>query len=323
MCRVNPKKIRQPLDHDYFWILNPTPDEIRPYRILIKRIDNSPLSMDYKLITFKSPVKYIMDAINSNDFSFYNLIDDNRFKKDISYINGQKLSDEQFVIRLYSTIYYHFITNYMLKKNIEDNYRNKRGFDQHQLNSWICCMQKAIKNNKNVKNGTKVYRGVIYKFPENINVGSRFYFSAFISTSLDKNVAEDFIKDRMEKSKESTMMTISIQNNGTDDDHPNYCFYINDISYNSGQKEVLFCSHCYYQVTKIERTNERDYVDLVCLGYLLNNVLEFKESDDEEDKDNEVKKKEDEDEEKVKDVKKFKDIDDEDEDKDKYDEDDM
>ena len=315
MCRVNPNKIRQPIDHDYFWILNPTPDEIRPYRILIKIIDNSPLSMDYKLITFKSPVKYIMDAINSNDFSFYNLIDDNRFKNNISYINGQKLSDEHFVIRLYSTIYYYFITNYMFRKNIEDNYHNKRGFDQHQLNSWICCMQKAIKNNKNVKNGTKVYRGVIYKFPENINVGSRFYFSAFISTSIDKNVAENFIKNRMKNNKESTMMTISIQNNGTDDDHPNYCFYINDISYSSDQKEVLFCSHCYYLVTKIERTNERDYVDLVCLGYLLNNVEKFKENDDEEDKD--VKKlKKDKDEEEDKDEKKLKeDKDDDDEEK--------
>ena len=48
MCRVYPKKIRQPVNHNKFWILNPTPDEIRPYRILLKKIRNSPL-IDGKL----------------------------------------------------------------------------------------------------------------------------------------------------------------------------------------------------------------------------------------------------------------------------------
>ena len=65
MCRVNPKKIRQPVDHDKFWILNPTPDEIRPYRILLKKVLNSPLFDNQlnKLITYTSPVDYIMNAI--------------------------------------------------------------------------------------------------------------------------------------------------------------------------------------------------------------------------------------------------------------------
>ena len=36
MCRVNPKKIRQPENFKDCWILNPTPEEIRPYRILMK-----------------------------------------------------------------------------------------------------------------------------------------------------------------------------------------------------------------------------------------------------------------------------------------------
>ena len=42
MCRVNPKKIRQPKNFPECWILNP--DEIRPYRILIKKIPISPLT---------------------------------------------------------------------------------------------------------------------------------------------------------------------------------------------------------------------------------------------------------------------------------------
>ena len=72
MCRVNPQKIRQPVDHENFWILNPTPDEIRPYRILFKKVINSPL-LDNRLIINVSPVDYIMNAINSNDFSFYRI----------------------------------------------------------------------------------------------------------------------------------------------------------------------------------------------------------------------------------------------------------
>ena len=45
MCRVNPKKIRQPKNFPDYWILNPTPDEIRPYRILIKKIPISPMAV--------------------------------------------------------------------------------------------------------------------------------------------------------------------------------------------------------------------------------------------------------------------------------------
>ena len=78
MCRVNSQKIRYPVDHENFWILNPTPDEIRPYRILFKKVKNSPL-LDNKLIIYVSPVDYIMNAINSNDFSFYRIKREERF----------------------------------------------------------------------------------------------------------------------------------------------------------------------------------------------------------------------------------------------------
>ena len=45
MCRVNPSKIRQPQNFPDCWILSPTPDEIRPYKILIKKIPKSPLAI--------------------------------------------------------------------------------------------------------------------------------------------------------------------------------------------------------------------------------------------------------------------------------------
>jgi hypothetical protein len=73
MCRVNPKKIRQPKRFPQCWILNPTPDEVRPYRILIKRIPISPLSgaSNDTIITSVSPIEYIISSIKSNDLSFY------------------------------------------------------------------------------------------------------------------------------------------------------------------------------------------------------------------------------------------------------------
>ena len=42
MCRVNTKKIRQPELFKACWILNSNPEEIIPYRILIKIIPFSP-----------------------------------------------------------------------------------------------------------------------------------------------------------------------------------------------------------------------------------------------------------------------------------------
>ena len=38
MVRVKPDKIRSPSSSPNFWVLNPTSDEIRPYRILLKEV---------------------------------------------------------------------------------------------------------------------------------------------------------------------------------------------------------------------------------------------------------------------------------------------
>ena len=39
MLRVNPEKIRVPVGNLNFWVLNGNPDEVRPYRILIKKVE--------------------------------------------------------------------------------------------------------------------------------------------------------------------------------------------------------------------------------------------------------------------------------------------
>ena len=268
MCRVNPKKIRQPVDHDKFWILNPTPDEIRPYRILLKKVLNSPL-LDNELITYTSPVDYIMNAINSKNFDFYQLKTTNRFNNKITHeiINGKigpLVEDDIFIIKYYSSECYRPLNKYMFNKEISTT--SPFGFEQKELDSAICCLQNVLKKYVNVENDTIVYRGITNKFPDNINVGSQFYFSSFVSTSTSKEIARRFIK-----SKNGTFMTITIRNNGTDERHPNYCLNIEKISLLPEEKEILLCSHCYFQVTNIQRNEKIDYVDLLCKGYLLDN----------------------------------------------------
>ena len=262
MCRVNPKKIRQPKNFPECWILNP--DEIRPYRILIKKIPISPLTgaLSENIITSQSPVNYIIDAIKSKDFSFSKLASEEKFKK-FSLNNGQKLKDDFFAIKLYTSVYFGFINQYLRDKTILKDFRGFTGFTEEQLNSWICCLHTALSRNKNVKDDTIVYRGVKkFKFPSEIGIGSKFYFREFLSTSTHKDFSENWIK------KDGTLMIIKIKNNGTNG-HPNYCYYIEDITYTKNQYEVLISSHCYFTVTKVIRGNKIDYVNLTCEGYLI------------------------------------------------------
>ena len=93
MCRVNPKKIRQPEGFKDCWILNPTPSEVRPYRILIKIIFQSPMSggSQNKIKVFDSSPDYFKDIIA---------------KKDISFLSKNKfaINNDDFIINLYINI---------------------------------------------------------------------------------------------------------------------------------------------------------------------------------------------------------------------------
>jgi hypothetical protein len=58
MCRVNPDKIRQPENFQDLWILSPSPDEVRPYKSLIKKYPISSLAIETQQeikICFNSP----------------------------------------------------------------------------------------------------------------------------------------------------------------------------------------------------------------------------------------------------------------------------
>ena len=275
MCRVNPKKIRQPKNFPQCWILNPTSEEVRPYRILIKLLENSPLTFaaKNKIILSASPVQYIISAIKTDDNdSFYNLQEDKRFEKIIK-INKQKVPTEFFPIRLYSSNYYSFINEYLRNEMITQkkivNGTELIGFSEQEIKSWVHCLHLALRKNKNVGNNTIVYRGISkYRFPSEIGIGSKFYIREFVSTSLKRSIAEQFLNYN-NKNVGGTLMTITIKNNGIDG-HPNYCYYIKGLSCYQKEEEILISSHCYYTVTNIERTNNFDYANIICEGFLFN-----------------------------------------------------
>ena len=243
MCRVKTSKIMQPKNFNECWILSPTPDEVRPYKILIKKIPKSPLAIQsiqvIKMCLDPSPPQIYFQILQEKDESFY------QKKSTSSFTN---LSDYDYVLKLYSQA-----------STINTFLRNPSSFtNDSKSNVW--CLHKAITQSKsNVTNGTMVYRGVCFKLPNNIGVGTKFYFPEFLSTSTDINIAKDIALS-------GTLMHISILNNGTNGKKV-YCRNIEYISDYPFQKEILFTSYCQFKVTKIEKTPNLDILHLTCEGH--------------------------------------------------------
>ena len=243
MCRVNPKKIRQPKGFKDCWILNYNPSEIRPYKILVKKIIQSPLTgaSQNEIMTFSYVSKHYKDIIKQKDTSFLNSIKTNLNKND-------------YIIRLYTGPEYIFINNYLRDKIIL-----KEIYNEKQIKSIIWCLHFALTSKKNnIKNGTILYRGVRYKFPDNLEVGSKFIFAEFISTSRNKETALDFADG-------VTLFVIRIENN-----YPNsYCCDIAYLSKYPTEEEVLITSNCTFRITKREKNEENvlEAIYLTCEGY--------------------------------------------------------
>ena len=219
-------------------------------------------SSEWNKIITSSPIDYIINAIKSKDFSFCMLKNDPRFIR-FSMINNKIVDDFIFTVRVYSSFYFSFLFEYLRTGRILDSFKeNLRGFTKSQLNSFICCLQHAILNNKNVKDGTIAYYGIKLRFPKEITVGSKFYFRHFLSSSLKEKFCKNWIHN------EGTIFVITIKNNGTNN-YLNYCFYIEDISLYRNEYAIIFASHCQFKVDKIKNQEKLDYVYLTCEGYLL------------------------------------------------------
>ena len=246
MCRVNPKKIRQPEIFKKCWILNSNSEEIRPYRILIKiiNISSSPNFENNNYFGISnSPIEYILDAIKSNDFSFNS--------HNTQYYALKKYINEDMDWRILNTYLIH-------KEIIFEKY------SEAELKSFICCLHNEIKSIRNVKDGTIVYKCYNSKFPSNIGIGSKLYLRGFCPTSLEKRIAEKFAG-----TKQNTIMEITILNNGTNG-FPNYCCVVDSFSKYKDEKEVIITSHCSFIVTDIEHLDNCDYIYLICEGFLFN-----------------------------------------------------
>ena len=95
--------------------------------------------------------------------------------------------------------------------------------------------------------------------PNNVGIGTKFYFKEFLSTSKDIEVAKIFAGS-------GTLMHISIQNNGTNGKKV-YCRDIENISQFTEEKEIIFTAFCQFIVTKMEKEGDLDIIYLMCDGY--------------------------------------------------------
>ena len=245
MCRVNPSKIRQPETFQDCWILSPTPEEVRPYKILIKKIPKSPLAIASQQVIkmcFTSPDPSYFQILQQKDESFFNKKIGSQFSH---------LSNYDYVLKLYSQS--STINTYLRDPN--NQYYN---INDSKSNVW--CLHKACTQNyPKIENGTILYRGVCFRLPNNIGVGTKFYFPEFLSTSRDINIAKNI-------AGQGTLMYITILNNGTNGKKV-YCRDIEYISDYPNQKEILFTSYCQFKVTKIEKTPTLDHLYIICEGY--------------------------------------------------------
>jgi hypothetical protein len=243
MCRVNPDKIRQPENFQDLWILSPSPDEVRPYKILIKKIPISSLAIAREQeikICFNSPDQKYLNILSQKDESFFNT-------------NNTPFHIYDFTLR-----------SYTMSSIINDYLRvNKINGPENMLRSFVWCLHKAITQSpQNVPNNFIVYRGVKFRFPNNIGIGTKFYFPHFLSTSKDIIIAQGFAAG-------GSLMTISIQNNGVNGKKV-YCRDVENISSFPWEKEILITAYCQFRVTKLIRNNPSqnfDIVYLTCEGY--------------------------------------------------------
>ena len=248
MCRVNPSKIMQPEKFKDCWILSPTSDEVRPYKILIKKIPISPLAIDSQeeIKICIEPPQIFFDIMNEKDESYLNkFINPNNPNNNIN-------NNYNLVLQEWTGLGSGKINNY-LRNNIIST-------SEKEIKSNIWCLHKAITESvSNVNNNITVYRGIKAKIPNDIGIGTKFYFREFLSTSKDIVTAMGFANC-------GTLMHISIQNNGINGKKV-YCRDIENISQFSFEKEIIFTAFCQFIVTDIKKEPNLDVIYLTCDGY--------------------------------------------------------
>ena len=229
MCRVNPKKIRQPKGFTNCWILNPSPDEIRPYRILIKTIFNSPLAeaSQKEFIYCSEPSSYYQEIINKKDVSFYKT-------------NSTENDNNYYVINKYTSNDYKYINEYLRTGKI-----NEEKYTEKQIKSWVWCLHDALTNREsNVPNTSYYFRGLAVPFSQDLEIGAKFCLAEFISVSKSLDIALMY-------SGGKTLFVIRIENNNSPPGF--YCYDVHEMSEYTLEEEIVITSNCCFQITKKEK----------------------------------------------------------------------
>ena len=272
MCRVNPSKIMVPEKFKDCWILAPTPDEVRPYKILIKKIPISPLAIasQEEIKICIDPPKIFFDIMNEKDESYFNNVNQNIANNNFFNMmnnnnnNNNNSNNNNNINDSINNKYNLVLKNWTGSGSGRINAYLRNGIIQFttekELKSNIWCLHKAItEQESNVNNNTTVYRGIKVKIPNNIGIGTKFYFKEFLSTSKDIDTARSFACS-------GTLMHISIQNNGTNGKKV-YCRDIENISMFPNEKEIIFTAFCQFIVTDIKKEQGMDIIYLTCDGY--------------------------------------------------------
>ena len=105
----------------------------------------------------------------------------------------------------------------------------------------------------NVNDDETLYRGVNRKLPDNIRIGTKFYFREFISTSKSELVGKIY-------AEKGTLFIIKIKNNGTNG-HPKYCLNITNFSNHPDEEEILISCHCFFSITDIKKGEYNDVAE--------------------------------------------------------------
>ena len=256
MCRVNPKTIRAPKDYKELWVLNPNSEEIRPYRILIKRFERSEFHG-------KPPKDFYQF------YSFSKTFSECLLKKNTSILQEQipqGLTPVEYPIYLYKDNSGP-LTDYLLFKKTNDSNSEER------LQSWVYCLHNCLtdinlKTEKMglVQDGIIVYSGAHFDqcaLNEEFKIGRKLYFGKFLSTSLDRQKALEFTYGS------GFLFVITIRNN----ENNNYCYNIerfatiNNPGYQDDEREILITAFALFEISNIIRGDEISEIHLDCLGF--------------------------------------------------------
>ena len=147
MIRINPNEKE---NYRGAWILDSTPNNIRPYRILIKKLKIAPIPLAKSLITRNFVDKDFYNEINLSDEKIFE--DMSEELEGYSTLGDQKVDKYIFAIRLYSSAYFPFINTYLREqgKIIKDIDEELINLEKTQIKSWAKCLQYALTSYKNI-----------------------------------------------------------------------------------------------------------------------------------------------------------------------------